>query len=196
MKLLKLTIMKKIIFTIALFSICTISAKAFIMPIGAGPIHKEVIPYVSDNSFPKVKGMNLEGEEKILPQDLKAPTNIVIVAFKREQQADVDTWIKALNPILESNTNLALYEIPTLKKFNFLMRYNINNGMRYGIPDKKARERTICVYLDKPSFRKKLAIENEDQIVVFVIDQKGIIKTKILGIATPKSLNIIKTFLK
>jgi hypothetical protein len=187
--------MRKIIITLALFSICSISAKAFIMPIGAGPIHKEAIPYVSDNSFPKVKGMNLEGEEKFLPKDFKAPKNIVIVAFKREQQADVDTWIKALDPVIEANPQLALYELPVLQKFNFLMRFNINNGMRYGIPDKKARERTICLYLDKTSFKNKLALISEDQIVVFLVDQAGMVKAKIFGAAIPATIDHLKELL-
>jgi hypothetical protein len=188
--------MKKIIISIALLIVSTLTAKAFIMPIGAGPIHKEAIPYMSDNSFPKVKGMNLEGVEKNLPQDFQGKKNIVIVAFKREQQQDVDTWIKAFDEVVKANPELALYELPVLQKFNFLMRFNINNGMRYGIPSKEARERTICLYLDKTSFKNKLALVSEDQIVVFLVDDKGQIKSKIFGAAIPATIDHLKELLK
>jgi hypothetical protein len=188
--------MKKLFICLILLNVTILSAQATIIPIGAGPIHKEPIPKKSDNKFPSVKGMNLEGYIKFLPRDFEAKKNIVIVAFKRKQQEDVDTWIKALDPVIEGNSEIALYELPVLEKFNFLNRLTINNGMRYGIPNKKARERTICLYLDKESFRNTLAIESEEQIVVFLLDNQGLIKSRFLGTANTTSVNRLKEFLK
>ena len=93
--------------------------------------------------------------------DLSGKLNIVIVAFKRNQQEDVNTWIEALGGFVKANSDIELYELPTLKNFNMLMRLNINNGMRYGIASKESREQTITLYLDKGSFKSRLLIPNE-----------------------------------
>ena len=43
--------------------------------------------------FPTVSGKNLTGQTFTFPADLKKDYNLIAVAFLREQQADVDTWI-------------------------------------------------------------------------------------------------------
>jgi hypothetical protein len=49
----------------------------------------------------------------------------------------------------------------------------INEGMRAGIPDPKARERTVTLYLDKETFKSALDIRSEDEIYLFLVDQQG-----------------------
>jgi hypothetical protein len=45
--------------------------------------------------------------------------------------------------------------------------------MRMGIPDKKAREVTITLYLNKPAFRKALDMPDEERIYVLLVNRKG-----------------------
>ena len=45
--------------------------------------------------FPNVSGSNLERKRLELPDDFAGQINIVLVAFQRWQQAEVDTWIPA-----------------------------------------------------------------------------------------------------
>ena len=68
---------------------------------------------------------------------------------------------------------LRYYEIPTIEKMNSFMRWFINTGMRTGIPDKNARERTITLYIDKDPFKKSLQIPDEKQIYAMVVDRSG-----------------------
>jgi hypothetical protein len=56
---------------------------------------------------------------------------------------------------------------------NPLMRWFINTGMRHGIPDKKARERTITLYIEKEAFENSLRIPNEKKIYAMVVDHSG-----------------------
>jgi hypothetical protein len=65
------------------------------------------------------------------------------------------------------------YEIPTIEKMNPLMRWFINTGMRHGIPDKKTRERTITLYIDKEPFKKSLQIPDEKKIYAMVVGPFG-----------------------
>lgn len=163
-----------------------------LLPIGSGPVSKDKFITSPNNIFPKVTGMNLEAKEYNLPQDLEGDLNILLIAFKRRQQYDVNTWLESLGDYVAEEVNLELYEIPTLQEFNFVSRFNINNGMRYGIPSKASREHTITLYLDKESFRSRLSIENEDDIHCLLINRDGEILWRIEGLASQEKIKGLK----
>jgi hypothetical protein len=107
-------------------------------------------------TFPKISTVNLEGVKFELPQDFKGKLDIVMIAFKREHQGLIDEWISVLDGLVKKNPNLACYELPTLQNSYSLFRRVIDGGMRAGIPDKNARERTITLYSNKKAFREEL----------------------------------------
>ena len=45
--------------------------------------------------------------------------------------------------------------------------------MRRGIPDPKARARTITLYIDKAPFLKALGIPDEKRVCCFLVDRTG-----------------------
>ena len=123
--------------------------------------------------FPLVEGSNLEGERFALPADFKGELNVVLVAFKREQQADVDTWMPFLKSVAETRRDLRTYELPVLGRGYRLMRRFIDGGMRRGIPDAAVRAATITLYIDKTPFREALSLPDEDRIYVLLVDRRG-----------------------
>jgi hypothetical protein len=123
--------------------------------------------------FPRVEGTNLEGERFVLPVDFKGELNVVLVAFKREQQSDVDSWMPALKTIAGTRSDVRIYEIPTLGRRYRLMRSFIDRGMRSGIPDRAVRAATVTLYIDKSPFRKALKLADEDRIYVLLVDREG-----------------------
>lgn len=123
--------------------------------------------------FPHVEGTNLEGDDFALPADFKGAVNVVFVAFKREQQADVDSWTPFMKPVLESRRQLRAYELPVLGRRYRLVRSFIDGGMRRGIPDATVRAATITLYIDKSPFRDALRLHDEERIYVLLVDQQG-----------------------
>ena len=123
--------------------------------------------------FPTVQGENLEGRVFTLPTDLEGTYNLLFIAFKREQQADIDSWLPLVKQLVKEYPALAYYELPTIYRSHPLFRWWVNTGMRMGIPDRKAREVTITLYLDKPAFRKALALHDEARIYVLLVNSKG-----------------------
>lgn len=168
----------------------------FLLPIGWGPVSKGKITSSPNNTFPNVTGMNLEAEKFNLPKDLEGDLNILLIAFKRRQQDDVNTWLETLNQYVSEKPNLELYEIPTLQKFNFIGRLNINNGMRYGIPNKTSRKHTITLYLDKQSFKTRLNIKDEDNIHCLLVKKSGEILWRTDGIANQEKIKALKDAIK
>jgi hypothetical protein len=123
--------------------------------------------------FPEVVGRNLEGQEFQLPRDFGGAVNLVLVAFRREQQALVDTWLPPAAALADSVGDLQYYELPVLNRNYRLVRPFIDGGMRAGIDDLAARERTITLYIDKRPFREALGITNEDTIYVLLLGSGG-----------------------
>lgn len=124
-------------------------------------------------SFPRVSGRNLEGRQLDLPADFAGKLNVVLVAFKREQQTDVDSWMPFLKTITSTWPDVHIYELPTLGRRYSLMRSFIDGGMRRGIPDQAVREATITLYIEKSPFRAALKIADEERISVFLVDRDG-----------------------
>jgi hypothetical protein len=123
--------------------------------------------------FPRVEGSNLEGKRFALPTDFEAEYNVVLVAFRREQQADVDSWIPFLQERKLSERGVHVYELPTLNRSYRLMRGFIDGGMARGIPEKATREATITLYINKSPFKQALGISTEDRIVALIVTRDG-----------------------
>jgi hypothetical protein len=127
----------------------------------------------SAGKFPVLESETLEKQSVQLPQDFQGERNLLLIAFEREQQKDIDTWLTQMKRYEDIDKEFRYYEIPTIEKMNRFMRWFINTGMRHGIPDKKARERTITLYIDKEPFKKSLQIPDEKKIYAMVVDRSG-----------------------
>ena len=123
--------------------------------------------------FPRVKASNLEKRNFNLPADFEGERNLVLVAFEREQQKDVDTWLREMKRFEEIDPGFHYYELPTIQRPNAFMRWFIDTGMRRGISDRKARERTITLYLEKKTFVDSLLITDQKMIYAFLVDREG-----------------------
>jgi hypothetical protein len=129
----------------------------------------------SDPHFPQVSGYNLMRQEFTFPEDFQGDYNLVIIPFQQVQQRDVNTWLPAAQEIERTVPGFVYYELPTIYRLPTLSRTFINEGMRAGIPDQTARERTITFYLDKEIFKSALGITTEENIQIFLVDKEGTI---------------------
>jgi hypothetical protein len=125
--------------------------------------------------FPNVSGSNLEGKRFRLPNDFEGDLNIVIMAFKREHTDLIDSWLNSIAQMTEKNTGLRSYELPVLSVAYSPFRWWIDGGMRAGILDEEARNRTITVYTDKRNLKRRLEIPNEETIYIFLVNRNGTI---------------------
>lgn len=138
---------------------------------------------VSDSSprFPAVEGRSLAGRSMHLPADFDGDLNLAVVAFKRHQQDDVDTWMPQLRALAAQQPGLHVYELPTLSGGYRIMRSFIDGGMRRGIPDSAVRAATVTLYIDKRPFKAALRIAGEDSIQLFLVERGGRIRWRAAG---------------
>jgi uncharacterized surface protein with fasciclin (FAS1) repeats len=136
--------------------------------------------------FPHVTGESLEDTSFNLPGDFEAEVNLVLVAFKRHQQDDIDTWLHVAPALVEDFPQMNYYELPTLAKGWKIFRGMIDGGMKRGISDRSQRERTITLYISKSKFKKSLQIESEKSIYAFLINREGRVIWSVDGVHTPE----------
>jgi hypothetical protein len=145
------------------------------------PAKSKLLIIRDDIHFPVVSGFNLNRQELELPRDFGGELNLVIVAFKQHQQLTVNTWIPFAQEIEGRFPGFIYYELPTIYEMPGISRTFINEGMRAGIPDQTARERTITLYLDKEGFKSALDIPNENDIYLLLVEQNGNILWRTTG---------------
>lgn len=134
--------------------------------------------------FPTVRGSNLSRKKYLLPDDIEGDLALVMIAFRQSQQSEVDTWLPLAKRLSQQFDQLAYYELPTIDRLPGLARMFIDGGMRAGIPDLRARQATITLYLDKSAFRQELEISSEDTITTLLMDKEGKVLWRTQGPAT------------
>lgn len=143
--------------------------------------------------FPAVTGSNLQRKKYDLPQDFQGKINLVFIAFQQWQQSQVDSWLPFAQQLETTYAGLHYYELPTIRRLNLFSRSFINEGMRAGIPNPTARERTITLYVDILQFRDSLGISDEGNIVIFLLDQQDNIIWREYGIFNSKKGESLET---
>jgi hypothetical protein len=146
--------------------------------------------------FPGIEGKNLAGKRFRLPQDFEGDMNLVMIAFQREQQLVVNTWLPTADLLESIYPELKYYELPTISRMNPFVRWFINTGMRSGIQDPKSRRKTITLYLDKGAFRESLGITREDIISILLVDKTGSILWRSDGACDVEKAKNLSDFLK
>ncbi len=139
--------------------------------------------------FPPVHGANLERRAFDLPQEFDGDLNLVFIAFHREQQIYVDTWIPAAKALMKRYPSLRYYELPTISRHLPFARWWLDGAMRADIPDRAAREATITLYLDKAAFRRELELPTEDTIYAVLVTRDGEALWRAEGAWTPEAGN-------
>jgi len=134
-----------------------------------------------ETRFPPITGETLTGRRLELPGEFEAPLTLVFVAFRRDQQPDVDSWLGVAADLEADYPDLRYYELPVISRLYAPAKFVIDGGMRVGIPDRAVRERTVTVYTDKATVRRALDIGDEDDIHAFLLDREGRIYWRAMG---------------
>lgn len=124
-------------------------------------------------AFPQLEARNLNGRRLTLPSGLAGLRNVVIIAFRRWHQEQVDAWFPALDLLLAAHADLRAYELPMIASGYRLARPFIDGGMAVAIPSPAVRERTLTVYTDVPKVMAALQIASAETISTLLVDLGG-----------------------
>lgn len=147
------------------------------------------------DQFPTMTGIDLLGDDRPVPESFEGEYNLVTVAFQREQQEQVNTWIDYAALLVKNNDKIRYYELPIIYEMSAMKRFWVNNGMRSGIPDADARDRTITVYTDRDPLMEKMEWDM-DTITTYLLDANGNILWRKDGVFTDSYATEIEKTIK
>ncbi len=130
-------------------------------------------------SLPNIKAVDLNKKAVNWPAGLPSDRTVLIIAFTRGQQSQVDGWVSGLK--LKSSGAPAWFEVPMINNPGSIARYFIDNGMRSGIPGTEARSHVVTVYGKKADLMKQMGLVGEKSVHVLVVDRKGNILESVSG---------------
>ncbi len=134
--------------------------------------------------FPRLEARDLEGRTRSLPDDFAGTSNLVVVAFRREQQAMVDSWVTWFDTIAAQHPYLRCYEVPVIATRWSSGRPFIDGGMAQAVRLQEARRRTLTVYTDVRRVTDALAIDDTCTVTVLLVDTDGRVRGRTAGPAT------------
>lgn len=123
--------------------------------------------------FPRMEARDLEGTRVVVPDDLAGERNVLLIAFRREHQALVDSWVPFLDARADGDPGLRYYELPTIGLQWSPGRRVIDGGMAAAIPDPAVRRRTLTIYTDVRRVTTALSLETTRTIAVALVDPAG-----------------------
>jgi hypothetical protein len=124
-------------------------------------------------SFPQLGARDLDGREVTLPAGLPGEWTVVIVAFQRQQQELVDSWVPWLEERAAVTPWLRFAELPAIGLQWQPARPVIDGGMAAAIRDQQTRQRTLTVYTDLRRVTAPLGISDRNTIWLFLTDRAG-----------------------
>ncbi len=139
--------------------------------------------------FPRLEAHDLLGAARVLPDDLPSEPTLVLLAFRRRQQADVDAWIAAV-------PGATAFEVPVIGRRWGPLRGWIDGGMARGIGDPEVCARTWTVYTDVAAAMRPLGIGDGSRIAVVVTASDGAVRAFARGRPQPGSLAAVRRALQ
>jgi hypothetical protein len=125
--------------------------------------------------FPTIEARSLDRETYDLPSEFEGRWNVAVVAFRREQQQLVDTWLPFLLALEAGSDRLRVYEIPVLARRWTPARRFIDGGMAMAIGDRDTLGRTLTSYTDVGAVQRALGLPDDSTIATVLTDRDGLI---------------------
>ena len=129
--------------------------------------------------FPTITAQDLNGRAATFPEQMPGDRTVVLIAFHRRQQQELDVWIDKLG--LNKEGAPAWIEMPVVPNYGSIWRAFVHNGMRSGIKTTEARARVFTVYGSRDEFCSKLNLASDDQVYVLVVGEIGSVVSRADG---------------
>jgi hypothetical protein len=140
-----------------------------------------------DLRFPEIQAQSLDRERYALPGEFEGRRNVAVVAFRREQQQLVDTWLPFLLALEAERDDLRIYEIPAISRRWTPARRFIDGGMAVGIADRDACARTLTSYTDVGLVQRALGLPDDTTIATVLTGRDGRITWMATGAFTEQA---------
>ncbi len=122
--------------------------------------------------FPSVAGVALSGERVRIPEDLMGAPALLLCAYRRGTQSDIDKWAAFCGRELP---RLAVFELPIIPALIWRpLQGWIDGGMRGGVP-RAQWSSVVTLYEDGAKARAFIGDGGGDRAQVVLLDGAGMV---------------------
>ena len=118
-------------------------------------------------TLPTVSTTTLSGRPVVVPDPDQDGRTVVLLAFARDHQDDLDAWRPHLVTLGCNWVEIPFIDVP------WVLRRLIRGAMDRSIDDTVTRNHLAPVWGDADAVRRSVGIEEDDEIVVIVVDPRG-----------------------
>ncbi|MEI6126591.1 MAG: hypothetical protein WCQ99_08585 [Pseudomonadota bacterium] len=136
--------------------------------------------------FPEVTAASLAKTPESIPTSAQGKITLVTVAFLRESQSQLDSWLGPFAEKFAGREGFTFYEVPMISSGYKFMRMIIDGGMRAGLPESK-HAHVVTMYGDVEKYITELQLDPRYGHA-FLLDRQGIIRFQGQGFAKPETL--------
>ena len=150
---------------------------------------------VQSQEFPTIEAETLSGKKILFPDITTGKYALILVAFKRQTQGEVDSW---LDPFIEEfgdRESVTFYEIPMISKNWKWMSGWIDAGMRSGVPKNK-HDHVATYYGPLTEYFDYFGVDDSGKVYVFLLDPEGNIIWKTSGRANENTFNELRALMR
>jgi hypothetical protein len=139
-------------------------------------------------TFPPLLSAALDGSHVHLPHDALGSVVCIAIAFRRQAQTQVDSWLAPFTRMYGADPRVRIYEIPMIGTiYGRLMAGRIDSGMRSGI-SREQHPFVITYYGDLAPYKKALDMPVGSRAYIFLLDREGRIRWRNQGPATEQGV--------
>jgi len=149
----------------------------------------------SPQKFPTIEAETLSQKKVVFPDIAEGKYALIIIAFKRQTQGQVDSW---LDPFIEEfgdQEKVTFYEIPMISNNWKWMSSWIDSGMRSGVPAYK-HDNVATYYGPLTKYFEYFSIENSKLCYTFLLNEVGEIIWRDQGAASEEAYNELRNLVK
>jgi hypothetical protein len=145
--------------------------------------------------FPEIPAETLSRKKVIFPHHTRGKFAFLLIAFRRQTQGEVDSWLNPFVHDFAGNKEITFFEIPMISGNWKWMSGWIDSGMRSGVPDEK-HDHVATYYGPLRKYFDYLDIRDPRTVYVFLLDKEGRIIWREIGPANENNYGELKSLLE
>jgi hypothetical protein len=138
------------------------------------------------DAFPRIAVHTLGGSSFTLPDDLDAPTDILVVGFTQKAGSNTGPWTERLRQDFTLSEGYAVYPVAVLAGVPALFRPFALNSIRAGVLQAD-RGHFLIVDQDESIWRSQAGYRLPDDPYIIVLDRTGSVLTGARGLFDERS---------
>ncbi|MBP9087167.1 MAG: hypothetical protein KBG15_13685 [Kofleriaceae bacterium] len=146
----------------------------------ATPAAAVPLPTRKSTMFPTLAARTLANRAVTFPQETAGKVGLLFVAFERDAQEQINSWLAPLLAQYVTSDEVSYYEIPLIAGGYGMVAKFIDGGMRRGVPQ-ALHDRTATYYGPRQPFFDALEITDTSKPYLFVLDKQGHIVFRVAG---------------